>query len=380
MSHLKLPEWRELSRDEQIPIINLPTDKTYFVRGGPGTGKSILAIHRVARLRDLEPDTSVKLLVYNKALQLHLTDALSASGLEDTTAQTCHSWIWHMTRFRPPPNVWDYDWKRVREIIQSKTGGKKIIGHLIIDESQDVPSPLLEILSAVSENATIFVDDKQAISTSARQYGLCQLAEIRSIFDQGPNRTFDLTRNFRNSQKILNAAHALRPPKDYEIADNAIRQDGPRPALRRASLAELVQRVETYHANSPADRIGVAVPRGRDREVFRKLLESEVPTQIYSNKNANDGTYSASAAGATVLAHDVMKGLEFDAVFMPFLEAPSLHSETTPEEIENNQNLVYVVSTRARNFLEYSHDGDLPSSWLTTALDAACEAGKIRRV
>ena len=76
MSHFKLPEWQELSRDEQIPIINLPTDKTYFVRGGPGTGKSILAIHRVAKLRDLEPETSVKLLVYNKPLQLHLSDAL----------------------------------------------------------------------------------------------------------------------------------------------------------------------------------------------------------------------------------------------------------------------------------------------------------------
>lgn len=379
MSNFTLPEWRELSRDEQIPIINLPTDRTYFVRGGPGTGKSILAIHRVARLRDLEPDTAVRLLVYNKALQLHLSDALAAAGLENTTAQTCHSWIWHMTRFKPPANVWNYDWKRVREIIEGKAAGKKTIGHLIIDEAQDVPSPLLEILCSISQNATIFVDDKQAISTSAREYGLCQLAEIRSIFDQGPNRTFDLSRNFRNSQKILDAAHALRPPQSFEIPDNAIRQDGPRPILRPASIDQLVERIETYHANNPADRIAVAVPRGRDREVFRKLSQSEVPAQFYSNKNANDGTYSASAQGATVLAHDVMKGLEFDAVFMPFLDHPNLHSEATPDEIETNQNLVYVVSTRARHFLEYSHEGDLPSSWLTTALNSACDAGYIRR-
>lgn len=379
MSHFKLPEWRELSRDEQIPIINLPTDKTYFVRGGPGTGKSILAIHRVARLQDLEPDTTVRLLVYNKALQLHLRDALAAAGLENTTAQTCHSWIWHMTRFRPPPNVWDYDWKMVREIIQHKTEGKKIIGHLIIDETQDVPRPLLEILCTISQNATIFVDDKQAISTSAREYGLCQIAEIRSIFDQGPNCTFDLSRNFRNSQKILNAAHALRPPQAYEIADNAIRQDGPKPVLRQAPIDELVSRIETYHANNPADRIAVAAPRGREREVFNKLSQSEVPTQLYTNENANSGNYRASAQGATVLTHDVMKGLEFDAVFMPFLEAPSLHSEASPQKVETNQNLVYVVSTRARTFLEYSHGSDLPPSWLTTALDAACEAGHIRR-
>ncbi|NKI35125.1 AAA family ATPase [Wenzhouxiangella sp. XN79A] len=379
MSDFRLPEWQELSRDEQIPIINLPTDKTYFVRGGPGTGKSILAIHRVARLRDLEPDTPVKLLVYNKPLQLHLDDALNAVGLGSGTAQTCHSWLWHMTRFKPPSNVWNYDWKRVREIIDKKANGNKIIGHLIIDECQDVPAPLLEILATCSENATIFVDDKQAISASAREHGLCQLAEIRTIFDQGPNRTFDLSRNFRNSQPILDAAHALRPPQTYEIPDNAIRKEGPKPSLRRADIDEVVERVETYHANNPADRIAIAVPRSRSRALLGKLEASEVPTQFYSNKNANDGTYSATAKGATVLAHDMMKGLEFDAVFMPFLETPELHAETDPELVETNQNLVYVVATRARSYLEFSHSEDLPTSWLTRALERACSEGQIRR-
>ncbi|MDZ7790370.1 MAG: DNA/RNA helicase domain-containing protein [Xanthomonadales bacterium] len=378
MSDFSLPEWRELSRDEQIPIINLPTDKTYFVRGGPGTGKSILAIHRVAKLRDPQPDTSVRLLVYNKALQLHLGHALNAAGLNMQMAQTCHSWIYRMTGFTPPSNVWNYQWTRLREIVEKKAKGQKPIGHLIIDESQDVPA-LLEILAAHSENATIFVDDKQAISASAREHGLCQLAEIRPIFEQGPNRTFDLTRNFRNSQPILDAAHALRPPQAFEIPDNAIRKDGPKPVLRRAGLDGVVQRVETHHANNPADRIALAVPRRRQWELFKKLSESEVPTQIYSNDNAKDGSYSAAAKGATVLAHDVMKGLEFDAVFMPFLETAELHSESDTEVMETNQNLVYVIATRARSYLEFSHSGDLPSSWLTTALDQACADGHIRR-
>ena len=284
-----------------------------------------------------------------------------------------------MTGFKPPSNVWNYDWARVREIIDSKARDKKLIGHLIIDECQDVPAPLLEILAAHSENATIFVDDKQAISASAREHGLCQLAEIRSIFDQGPNRTFDLTRNFRNSQPILDAAHALRPPQAFEIPDNAIRKDGPKPVLRRATIEEVVQRVETYHANNPADRIALAVPRSRSRALLCQMEDSEVPTQFYSNKNANEGNYSATAKGATVLAHDMMKGLEFDAVFMPFIETPELHSDSDPEMVETNQNLVYVVATRARSYLELTHSDDFLSSWLSTALDEACSAGHIRR-
>ena len=379
MSHFKLPEWRELSRDEQIPIINLRTDRTYFVSGGPGTGKSILAIHRVARLRDLEPKSAVTFLVYNKALQLHLRDCVKAAGLDARTVQTCHQWIWNQTRLGKT-GLWGYNWKKVREIIEKRAANRKTIDHLIIDEAQDVPEPLLQILHTQSRNATIFIDNKQAINPDARKFGLRELAEVRAIFEAGTGCTFELTRNFRNSQPILDAALALHPLPDGELPPKATRKDGPTPVLRRATSSQLLKRIETYHANNPADRIGVAVPRRRDREVFENLSQSEVPTQLYSNPNAHDGSYSATAPGATVLAHDVMKGLEFDAVFMPFLEETSLHSEKTPEEIESNQNLVYVVSTRARSFLEYSHDGDLPSSWLTTALDAACEAGKIRRV
>jgi len=379
MSHFKLPDWRELSRDEQIPIINLPTDKTYFVSGGPGTGKSVLAIHRVARLRDLEPNSAVTFLVYNKALQLHLSDCLKAAGLNSRTVQTCHQWIWDQTKLNKTGGLWNYNWERVQEIIEKNSGDKKTIDHLIIDEAQDVPEPLLRILHRQSRNATIFIDNKQAISTDARKFGLRQLAEIRAIFDAGTGCTFELTKNFRNTQPILDAALALHPLSYGELPPRTIRKDGPTPTLRQASLEEVVNRIETYHANNPADRIAVAVPQGRDRGAFAKLSESEVPAQFYSNPNTRSGRYSASAEGATVISHEMMKGLEFDAVFLPFLDDSSLHPPGNEDRIQTMKNLIYVVCTRARSFLELSHESDLQRSWLTTALDEACDAGHIRR-
>jgi len=379
MSHFKLPEWRELSRDEQIPIVNLRTDKTYFVRGGPGTGKSVLAIHRVAKLRDVEPNTKVKLLVYNKALQLHLSDSLRAAGLESRTTQTCHQWIWAQTGMTRGGGLWDYNWAEVQRAVEQKAGGKKSIDHLIIDEAQDVPEPLLRILHSQSRNATIFVDDKQAISEDARKYGLRQLTEVRAIFEAGTGCTFDLTKNFRNSQPILNAALSLNPLPEGDVPDKAIRQEGPKPVLRRATVEEVVRRIETYHANNPADQIAVAVPKAWDRGIFSRLSDSEVPTQLYSNPNARSGRYKAETKGATVLSHEVMKGLEFDAVFMPFLDAPRLHRLGSPDHLETARNLIYVVCTRARSYLELSHERDLPESWLTTALERGCSAGHIRR-
>lgn len=380
MAKFKFPDWRELSKDEQIPIVNLSTDKTYFVRGGPGTGKSILAIHRIAKVRDQEPNANVKLLVYNKALQLHLADALTSSGLDRSVVQTCHSWIYELTGLKPPPKVWNYDWQQVADLIGGKTDGRKFIDHLVVDESQDLPKPLLHILHSVAVNATIFVDDKQAINAGGHEQAFCKLTEIRAVFDAGTGRTFDLTKNFRNTQQILNVALAIRPDEDGEISDAAIRQDGPRPMLRQASLDQVVERIETYHANNPVDSIGVAMPRSRQGEIIDRLESSEVPCQLYTNSNVWDGLYHATFEGATVLAHDVMKGLEFDAVFIPLLEHSKLHDEATEDVTQLNQNLVYVMSTRARNVLEYSHAGKLPDSWLTRNLRFACEADYLRRV
>lgn len=48
---IRLPAWNELSKDEQVPILNLPLDKNCVVLGPPGSGKTVLALHRAARLK-----------------------------------------------------------------------------------------------------------------------------------------------------------------------------------------------------------------------------------------------------------------------------------------------------------------------------------------
>lgn len=391
MSTFRFPEWRELSRDEQIPIINLPTDKTYFVRGGPGTGKSILAIHRIAKLHDIEPETSVKMLVYNKALQLHLAEGLAASGLDKDIVQTCHKWLYDMGCKRIGSALWGYDWGKVKQHALDRMEKEGPIGHLILDEAQDIPKKLLEILHSVSVNATIFTDDKQAINEEGAKEGLCRLGDIRAVFEAPPGRTYDLTKNFRNTQPILDAAYLLRPLDHGELPDRAIRTEGQIPTIRQSSIEDLVQRVETYYINNiehdddgniRGPTIGIGVPRNREPEIIQVLQESEVFRschQLYTNSNAREGYYKANLPGATVLPYDMMKGLEFSAVFMPILDDSSLHAEGNDDKKSTNQNLVYVVSTRARDVLEYSYACDMPASWLTAAIKSACTAGKINR-
>lgn len=379
MSHFQLPEWRQLSRDEQIEIVNLPTNRTYVVRGGPGTGKSILAIHRAAKLMDTEPDARVKLIVYNKPLQLHLSDALKAVGLSGNWATTCHSWIQQVSGIgvREANGLWGYDWDRVRLNLRSRMTGERLYDHLILDEAQDIPRPLLEILSELSANATIFVDDRQAINDEARQHGLVGLASIRAAFDPEKNAVFDLSRNFRNSQEILDAAHAIRPLASYEVPDRAIRRGESKPLLMRSGIEGIVKAISTHHVNNPADRIGVAVPDTSIRWKLRKALEeASVPVQTFERTAyGRVKDYDPCAEGATILTYNVIKGLEFDAMFLPFLDNPFFSNDDS----ETRRNMVYVAATRARTHLTFVHEGSMGAGWLDLALQKACNTGIIRQ-
>lgn len=88
---IRLPAWGELSKDEQVPVLNLPTDRNCVVLGPPGSGKTILALHRAARLK--KEGREVLVLTYNRLLSIYLQEALDAIGLDHYAAQTYHSLV-----------------------------------------------------------------------------------------------------------------------------------------------------------------------------------------------------------------------------------------------------------------------------------------------
>lgn len=46
-----LPRDRDLTK-EQLPIISLPIDEDYVIVGGPGTGKTVMAVYRAGMMRN----------------------------------------------------------------------------------------------------------------------------------------------------------------------------------------------------------------------------------------------------------------------------------------------------------------------------------------
>lgn len=64
----------DLNPQEQLPIVNLPLNDSYIVRGGPGTGKTIMAIIRAEQLR--ANNQRLNFLVFNKPLCIYIQELL----------------------------------------------------------------------------------------------------------------------------------------------------------------------------------------------------------------------------------------------------------------------------------------------------------------
>lgn len=81
-----IPDYASLD-PEQKEILNLNVSKNWVIQGGPGTGKTVLAIYRAAQLAKYGKTV---LLVYNRPLKLFLAEAVESKGCE---VKTYNEWV-----------------------------------------------------------------------------------------------------------------------------------------------------------------------------------------------------------------------------------------------------------------------------------------------
>ncbi len=98
-----LPEIAALIDPEQFELITLPSSGLVAVRGGAGSGKTTVALHRIAYLAYAEPQRfhphRMLILVWGKALKAYVSHVLPALGVEGVKVSTWSSWA-HKMRTR----------------------------------------------------------------------------------------------------------------------------------------------------------------------------------------------------------------------------------------------------------------------------------------
>ena len=143
---MRLPTYDEIARDqEQLEVYETPFDESLFVVGPPGSGKTVLAVHRARMLAGA--DIAVALITYNRMLR-----RLIAQLTEDENeALTMHQFV--SARYRAQANAetpttapYVYDWNAMFATLERR-GVTPEPTHVIVDEGQDLPSGFFPIPS-----------------------------------------------------------------------------------------------------------------------------------------------------------------------------------------------------------------------------------------
>ncbi len=359
---MQLPTWDELNAEpEQLEVLERPLDRSLFVAGPPGSGKTVLAIRRAQLAAESrEDDTaapSVVIVTFNRMLR-RLLALMDESRLAVATMQ---SFIWRDYERRTgkyPPrhsdDPYEYDWDAMLTTLDGHARAMPDRQHLVVDEAQDLPEGFFRYASRhVSRTMTVFADEDQALKD--RRSTLAQIKAAAGLADP-----VMLTRNHRNTPEVAALAnHFHRGSLPAADVVRSFSRELPR-LLRSRGPDSSVTPIANWFTNRGGS-IGVIVdknPTGSDRHHRLAELLPQARVDIYANEDKNEDSIDVLKPGITVLNRESVKGQEFDTVFILELGA------FIPCRNEAAYRTMYMMCARARDhlFLVYGPDDLTPAA------------------
>ena len=340
---------------EQAQIINLKIVSNYVIQGGPGTGKTVIAVHRAAQVSKKD---KTLILVFNRPLMMYLEKIVNQMELQNCTVKTYFSWLAEIYRIlgKQIPNIngedFNIDYKAV--ICDLQSYGKKIYKQVVIDECQDFPIDLIKAIKVVCENMTCFIDPNQAIENRKTS-----VEDVLDILDVESPRT--LNKNFRNTKEMNELAKLFWNKKG--VFPECVKS-GAKPVLVKCkSFGDKDGKVAQIIKSNKGKSIGVFVNSKKDGwAIYQSILKSvgdEIDVQYwFSSKNQN---LDFSKTGVKVFTYGTIKGLEFDSVIIGWGEK----IQSSENEI-TDKNKLYVALTRAKEnlFICYFNENDKKDSYI----------------
>ena len=356
-----LPNAQDLSKDQDAALA-LPLDGQHLIVGGPGTGKSVVALLRVRRLA--AENANYRFLAYNKLLD-QSSRHLFGDDLKAFTLETWFRKLWKaLFKERVPllqpdrPGAYQaINWQSVTDRLQTDDlpPHSFALPLLVIDEGQDMPPAFYNALANLGfEHFYVVADQNQQIHPdrcSARR-------DIENALDIAHADTKELLANYRNTRPIAQLAlhfypgdpaspkPDLPPPKPGALTPELWRY-GDGEAWTLEGIAELI--LQTADRN-PRKLVGIICPNNRIREKFVSALNGMNPAldhdkpQIGTFVSGQQEALDFGQGGITVINAQACKGLEFDAAILADID------EHLPR---NNPDVLkkrfYVMVARARD-------------------------------
>lgn len=350
----ELPGIQDLSK-EQEKARALPKEGQHLIVGGPGTGKSVLALVR-ARRHKRDGDDFL-FLVFNHLLN-RSNDQLFGTGLVSSTWDSWFRRAFAALAQQPVPlleankeGYKEIDWNGVQEIVQAMPDDDTPRPpFLVIDEGQDMPRTFYKALVSLGfDRFYVVADQNQQITdrnSSRKDIADCLAIDAAEVIE--------LTRNYRNSYAVARLA------REFYTGDPA----SPPPALPQSvpgavpmlysyedgNLETVAQGILRLADRDPRHLFGVIAPSNRVRERWLKALRTvetpldnpRPPVETYHGQNRTDVAFDEG--GILVINARACKGLEFDTVVLADIDE-HFFRRNDPDVAKR---LFYVMVARAR--------------------------------
>ena len=361
----ELPGIQDLSKEQEAARA-LPSEGQHFIVGGPGTGKSVLALIRARR--HLQNHDDYLFLVYNHLLD-RASGQLFGGGLESRTWERWFRAMFPEASGQPVP-LWepndrgyqDIDWAGVEAIVRKLPEGRsKRQPFLVIDEGQDMPRAFYDALVSLGFDRFFVVADQNQQITDANS----SRKDIEDGLAIDTDQVIELKQNYRNHYRVARLARefytgdpASPPPEIPEAATGAV------PLLycyERDNLDAVARGILRLADRDPRQLIGVIAPNNRVRERHLRALQSaevslDNPRPTISTFNAeNRARVAFDEGGILVINAQACKGLEFDTVVIADIDEHYIRRN----DPHVARRLFYVMVARARErvFLFMKRDG-----------------------
>lgn len=331
-----------------------------WVQGFAGSGKSVLMVHAIREILDREPNASICIVVFTNALADLFQTGMAELG------------------FKRP----------IRVLTYYKLESENIYDYIFCDEVQDLPLKALNLLTAKSRKLYVAGDVNQSIYAEDPSW---REPVVNPLIIGGTinARPFELKRIHRLTRSIMNAVNLLLPAtsiwldkldatkQDVEIrlvqnnsktkeiefiwekAQETITVPGKPTAVllpHHKSILNFIQSILEINGKvqwtfRPV-KWDVSKPTDKQRPDYDSLnsyLKSNNIKVEYVGNNHGSLRSAESNKNLIVMTYHSSKGLDFDTVFLPFMD-DSISSASCDDET-----IFMVALTRSRRNLYLSY-------------------------
>lgn len=379
---------------QQHVIAQFSRRDRFAVIGGPGTGKTIVALEGFNQMLAKEAASRVLFIVFNKALKAFLKRYVAYHDDKKIPVYTWHSWLptYCMRTFnidfetfseRYQSEPYKFDFAKIQADLKNVKNRYQYY-YVFIDEAQDIPTEVLDILSLVSVKLFVFFDDNQKFTpellethapfSDVEQTSILHHLNVEEAF-------YDLTENFRNTASIERVAKLYDQNtmiNHITLKRTTVKRTGSLPVLLDVdSPQKLVDYVVNEYLRDPQKSIAVLVSKMPDHKKildhYRSLFlddERILDHHLYIHQSNNEANLNFS--GIFLMTYQISKGLEFDHVYLVELNHENFVFD------HYHKNAFYVSITRAESQLTFAYDAKKPNSQV---IDVALKhASYFRRV